>query len=371
MNLDVIANREAISTACEHVRTSHEKCPWVVVGYSDFSPHPGVLTLDIMTSGTTWKEFLLSLHIDKIMYAYLKLDAAIVDRSFTPGTVFVLLYIHWTGRSVSTNEKLICIWHSEKICELLGEYVCKLTCSSVVDILTNIEVLDCKDSFLRFKASRLVREKKSKENLRDIPTEQVRISISILGDCACGKSTFVAFINTGYFNPNSFATIGFGRTITRCYYKEIRYKLIIYDNMGLDLSYPSIPYTISVRRSKGIVLFYDITNRNTFLNIRERMVLVRKHTDPSICIMLLGNKLDLADRRDVTFEEGENLARELGIDLFFEISVRNNINVKDAWHAFNLLTYINFNKEVSDRQGTEDVIGLGINNTPQRESCCK
>ena len=305
MNLDVIANREAILTACEHVRTSHEECPWVVLGYSDFSPHPCVLTLDIITSGTTWKEFLLTLHIDKIMYAYLKLDAAIVDRSFTRGTVFVLLYIHWTGRSVSTNEKLICSRHSEKICELLGEYVCKLTCSSVVDILTNIEVLDCKDSFLRFNASRLVREKKSKENLRDIPTEQVRMSVNILGDCGCGKSTFVVFIKTGHFNPPLIPTVGLDFSITRCYYKEIRYKLFIYDNCGLDLKYPSVAYNSLMKRTKGIVLFYDITNGFTFLSIRERMVLVRKHADPSICIMLLGNKLDLADRREVTFEEGE------------------------------------------------------------------
>ena len=114
MNLDVISNREAILTACDHVRKSHEECPWVVLGYSALSPHPGVYTIDITTNGTTWKDFLLALHVDKILYAYLKLDAAIVDKSFTPQTQFLLILIHWTGGRVPTNEKSICSRHTER-----------------------------------------------------------------------------------------------------------------------------------------------------------------------------------------------------------------------------------------------------------------
>ena len=366
MNLDVISNRLAILAACEHVRTSQEECPWVVLGYSESSPHPCIYTVDIRACGTTWKDFLLALPVDKILYAYLKLDAAIVDRSFRPQTNFLLIFMLWTGGSVSSNEKSMCSRHTDKMSELIGGNDCILVCSSVLDILTNIDVLECKDSFLRYKASRVTAGRGSKGNL--LPSERALMSVNILGDICCGKSAFVGFIKSGLFNHGLGSTTGQQLSLTNWDNKHIKFRLNIFDNSGLDIRFPSLTYMCLIKRTNGIILFYDITQRKSFLNIRERMVLIRKNTSPSICIMLLGNKLDLKDKREVTSEEGDELSRELGINIFFEISVKNGTNVLDAWNAFNLLLGINFNEDITNRQSNDTV---DIRSTRQRQSCCK
>ena len=241
-------------------------------------------------------------------------------------------------------------------------------CNSVIDILTNIDVLDCKDSFLRFKASH---GNKSEVNLRATPPKRVDMSVNILGDPGCGKTSFTYFIRDGY-SPNSMGmTVAFHLSIIRWQYKKAEIDLKIMDHNGSDLSYPYIYDFSGFFRSSCIVLFYDITLRTSFLNIRGRMMIVRKHVYSAACIILLGDNIDLEDHRAVTFEEGEELAKELGIHLFFEISVRNGTNVKDVWNSFILLMGINLNNEITDKQALVGTIKPGNDITPQRRSCCK
>ena len=48
--------------------------------------------------------------------------------------------------------------------------------------------------------------------------------------------------------------------------------------------------------------------------------------------MLIGNKCDLSDQRVITKEMGQLLADKYGIDLFMEMSAKDNINVKEVSH---------------------------------------
>ena len=51
------------------------------------------------------------------------------------------------------------------------------------------------------------------------------------------------------------------------------------------------------RSSQGILLVYDITDRNTFQNIRTWMQQINQHADVSVNKILIGNKCDLHRRR--------------------------------------------------------------------------
>ena len=93
---------------------------------------------------------------------------------------------------------------------------------------------------------------------------------------------------------------------------------------------------------QGIVLVYDITDKDSFLNIRNWMEQINNHADSSVNKILVGNKYDLAQRRVVTHAEGENLAREYKMN-FFETSAVNNLNVDQAFMA--LITEIKFRLE--------------------------
>ena len=81
------------------------------------------------------------------------------------------------------------------------------------------------------------------------------------------------------------------------------------------------------RNASGAMIVFDITKINTFTNIHRWYSMLDRN---DVEIMMLGNKFDLAEYREVTKEEGDKLASELGIK-FMEISTRQYINVKETF----------------------------------------
>ncbi len=64
------------------------------------------------------------------------------------------------------------------------------------------------------------------------------------------------------------------------------------------------------------MLVYDISRRPTFNHLTSWLTDARNLTTPNTVIMLIGNKCDLDDQRDVTFEEASAFAEENGLFLF-------------------------------------------------------
>lgn len=75
---------------------------------------------------------------------------------------------------------------------------------------------------------------------------------------------------------------------------------------------------------------YDITNRNSFQQTSKWIDDVRTERGQDVIIMLVGNKTDLADKRQVSHEEGENKAKELSV-MFIETSAKAGYNVKQLF----------------------------------------
>ena len=82
---------------------------------------------------------------------------------------------------------------------------------------------------------------------------------------------------------------------------------------------------------QGILLIYDITSRPSFNNLQKWMNLIRDIID-EIPLVLIGNKIDRDDEREVTYEEGEQFAKEMKIT-FFESSGKEDKNVKEAFYT--------------------------------------
>jgi Ras-related protein Rab-8A len=81
----------------------------------------------------------------------------------------------------------------------------------------------------------------------------------------------------------------------------------------------------------GILLVYDVSDRNTFGNIRNWLRQVEQHAAENVIRIIIGNKSCIDDdARVVTPEEGLALANEYKVD-FFETSAKNDINVDDAF----------------------------------------
>lgn len=69
--------------------------------------------------------------------------------------------------------------------------------------------------------------------------------------------------------------------------------------------------------------------RETFNHLASWLEDARQHANPNMTIMLIGNKCDLAHRRAVTTEEGEQFAKEHGL-IFMEASAKTAQNVEEV-----------------------------------------
>ncbi|EMP24050.1 Ras-related protein Rab-8A, partial [Chelonia mydas] len=88
--------------------------------------------------------------------------------------------------------------------------------------------------------------------------------------------------------------------------------------------------TAYYRGAMGIMLVYDITNEKSFENIRNWVRNIEEHASPDVEKMILGNKCDVNDKRQVSREQGEKLAIGFGIK-FMETSAKANINIENAF----------------------------------------
>ena len=120
------------------------------------------------------------------------------------------------------------------------------------------------------------------------------------------------------------------------------------------------------------LLVYDITSKESF-NILKNYYIdkIKEKCNRDIKVILLGNKTDLEDKREVSQDEGKDLANEKGY-IFMESSCKDNYNVSDAFSALVEMTnheYKKFNRVNSFRLKYKDVIE-NINKDKKKSKCC-
>mmetsp|Transcript_14995 Transcript_14995/g.37722 ORF Transcript_14995/g.37722 Transcript_14995/m.37722 type:complete len:155 (+) Transcript_14995:1-465(+) len=109
------------------------------------------------------------------------------------------------------------------------------------------------------------------------------------------------------------------------YLEDRTVRLQLWDTAGQERFRSLIPSYI--RDSSGAIVVYDITNRASFLNTSKWIEDVRSERGSDVVIVLVGNKTDLADRRQVSTEEGEEKAKENNV-MFIETSAKMGYNIK-------------------------------------------
>lgn len=82
-----------------------------------------------------------------------------------------------------------------------------------------------------------------------------------------------------------------------------------------------------VRNSSVAIVVYDVTSRNTFAVADKWIEDIRAERGDDVMIVLVGNKTDLADKRQISYDEGEQKAKTLNV-MFAEVSAKTGYNVK-------------------------------------------
>ncbi|MED6216331.1 Ras- protein RABH1e [Stylosanthes scabra] len=109
------------------------------------------------------------------------------------------------------------------------------------------------------------------------------------------------------------------------YLEDRTVRLQLWDTSGQERFTSLIPSYI--RDSSVAIIVYDVANRQSFLNTNKWVEEVRQERGSDVIIILVGNKTDLVDKRQVSIEEGDAKSRDSGV-MFIETSAKAGFNIK-------------------------------------------
>lgn len=122
------------------------------------------------------------------------------------------------------------------------------------------------------------------------------------------------------------------------------------------------------REAKGILLVFDVCDRDSFRRVRDWMEQIRMNGEDDVQVVLVGAKADREESRVITVDEAERMAREFGI-AYIETSAKDKLNVEIAFETL-VRQIIQVQPDIIDSQKREDVVELGKEKTSRNFSCC-
>ena len=150
----------------------------------------------------------------------------------------------------------------------------------------------------------------------------------IIGDSAVGKSNILLRYIHDKFNEEFQSTIGVEFGAKNLKIEDKIYRIQIWDTAGQE-TFRSITRAY-YKNSVCACVVYDITNRNSFQNVKSWIEDCKKQSPKTVYMVLVGNKVDLEDKREVTSEEGSLYAQKNGM-LFFETSAKTGKNIEEIF----------------------------------------
>ena len=155
-------------------------------------------------------------------------------------------------------------------------------------------------------------------------SDEVILKFLILGDITVGKTTLLLkYIDN--FTPEIYiSTLGVDYKTKNIVFNGIKVSLQIWDTAGQE-RYKVITKSF-VKGTDGIIFMYDITQKESFINIKKWIEETEGENPGDVKKIIVGNKIDKEEDRQVTDEMKEKLNKEVDIDLI-EVSAKKGIDV--------------------------------------------
>lgn len=145
------------------------------------------------------------------------------------------------------------------------------------------------------------------------------MKLVLLGQSTVGKTSIITVADGGSLIPDQSATVGACFHIKKMNVGNTTIKFHIWDTAGQDRFKALAP--MYYRDAQIALLVYAIDTRESFEDIDEWYNSLQEDCSPLPHIGVVGNKIDLVDRREVTLDEGRALSKRLNA-MFFEISAK-------------------------------------------------
>ena len=161
---------------------------------------------------------------------------------------------------------------------------------------------------------------------------ELTIKLLIVGDSTVGKTNFIYKFTDDKFKENYFASTGIDLKTSSIKIDGKNIKLHLWDTAGQE-KYKSMTKSLFLK-AQGIIALFDVTNESSFINLKNWLTLIEEECNPDMPIIIVGNKIDLVNKRVIEKEKAMEYANQKKID-YLETSSKTGENVDKA---INLIT---------------------------------
>ncbi|GLB35112.1 putative GTP-binding protein ypt1 [Lyophyllum shimeji] len=163
----------------------------------------------------------------------------------------------------------------------------------------------------------------------------------LIGDSGVGKSCLLLRFADDTYTESYISTIGVDFKIRTIELEGKTVKLQIWDTAGQE-RFRTITSSY-YRGAHGIIVVYDVTDNDTFTNVKQWLQEIDRYASEGVNKLLVGNKSDLTGKKVVEYTVAKEFADQLSIP-FLETSAKNATNVEQA--------FLTMAKQIKDRMGS-------------------
>ena len=203
------------------------------------------------------------------------------------------------------------------------------------------------------------------ESLSSEPKYDEKIKIMVIGEVRVGKTSLIRRYTKDTFAGNYLTTVGIDFQEKAVKINKKLVKIQIWDTAGEE-RFRNIAKNY-FNQSDGFLVVYDITDKNTLEKLDFWYEQIDLNAPKNIKYILVGNKCDLEEEREVTKDEGINLSKKFKCN-FFETSAKENINVNEIFQCLVNEIYKGINNNESRNRRASQV--LKNQKTIKKKSCC-
>eukprot|EP01017_Pseudomicrothorax_dubius_P016618 TRINITY_DN1883_c0_g1_i19.p1 TRINITY_DN1883_c0_g1~~TRINITY_DN1883_c0_g1_i19.p1 ORF type:complete len:229 (+),score=42.88 TRINITY_DN1883_c0_g1_i19:106-792(+) len=170
---------------------------------------------------------------------------------------------------------------------------------------------------------RMINNSITSKSMTGGPTNKFKIVF--LGNQSVGKTCIINRFIYDTFDGKDHPTVGIDFISKVLYFEDRSVRLQLWDTAGQERFRSLIPSYL--RDSAVAIIVFDVSSRPSFQDTTKWIEDVRSERGGDVIIFLVGNKIDLADRRQITEQEGERKAKELDVH-YMEVSAKSGANVQ-------------------------------------------
>jgi small GTP-binding protein len=181
------------------------------------------------------------------------------------------------------------------------------------------------------------------------PEYDFLFKLLLIGDSGVGKSCLLLRFADDTYTESYISTIGVDFKIRTINLDGKTIKLQIWDTAGQE-RFRTITSSY-YRGAQGIIIVYDMTDDDSFQNVKQWVAEIERYASESVIKLLVGNKSDLPNRV-VEKERAEEFARTMGCE-FLETSARTAENVE--------VSFMTIAKQIKDTYKSTQLEGASAN----------